>query len=72
MTLTKGEMRRARKRARQDGTPYIGNVSIQGGDTAVEGPAMEFSESAAGLMARERWARRYDDLDGAPEGDWDR
>ncbi len=32
----------------------------------------EWSESAAGERARERWAESYDDLDGAPEGDDDR
>lgn len=32
----------------------------------------EFSETTAGYRARDRWARRYDDLNGAPEGDGDR
>jgi len=32
----------------------------------------EFTESPQGHRARERWARRYDELNGAPEGDWDR
>ena len=32
----------------------------------------EWTESEAGDRARERWARAYDELDGAPEGDWDR
>jgi len=27
-----------------------------------------FSETPAGQSARDRWARRYDDLNGAPEG----
>ncbi len=36
-----------------------------------DGP-IEFTESPAGYRARERWARHYDDLNGAPEGDWDR
>lgn len=31
-----------------------------------------FSETPRGERARERWARRYDDLNGAPEGDSDR
>jgi hypothetical protein len=35
-------------------------------------PAMEFTESPQGYEARERWARNYDALNGAPEGDWDR
>jgi len=31
----------------------------------------EFSESRRGYRARERWARRYDALNGRPEGPWD-
>lgn len=33
---------------------------------------MEFTEGPEGDEARERWAEHYDDLNGAPEGDWDR
>ncbi len=33
---------------------------------------VEFSESAEGERAREKWAKRHDDLNGAPEGDHDR
>jgi hypothetical protein len=33
---------------------------------------VEFTESPKGHHAREKWARRYDDLNGAPEGDDDR
>ncbi len=40
-------------------------------DDRDDGP-VEFSESPAGRDALERWARNYDDLDGAPEGDYDR
>ena len=32
----------------------------------------EFSETARGYRARDRWAQRYDALNGAPEGEWDR
>jgi len=32
----------------------------------------EFSETPAGERARYRWARRYDELNGAPESDADR
>jgi len=32
----------------------------------------EFSETSAGYEAREKWSEWYDDLNGAPEGDWDR
>lgn len=37
-----------------------------------EEPSVDWSESDEGYEARERWARAYDELDGAPEGDWDR
>ena len=33
---------------------------------------VEWSESARGYRARERWARAYYDRNGAPEGDSDR
>jgi len=36
-----------------------------------QGP-MEFSETPAGQQARYDWAKRYDELNGAPEGDFDR
>lgn len=32
----------------------------------------EFSESPKGYDARHKWAERYDDLNGAPEGEFDR
>jgi hypothetical protein len=32
---------------------------------------MEFSETPAGYDARDRWAKRYDELNGAPESDND-
>ena len=32
---------------------------------------IEFSEDPEGGEARDDWARWYDELDGAPEGDWD-
>lgn len=40
-------------------------------DVSTEDP-YEFSESEDGEEARHNWARRYDELEGAPEGDWDR
>jgi hypothetical protein len=57
--MTKGEMRQARKaaRAKGDKDPFA---------------AQEFTETARGYRARDRWARRYDALNGAPEGAWDR
>lgn len=33
---------------------------------------VEFTETPAGRRGRERWARRYNDHNGAPEGDSDR
>jgi len=41
-------------------------------DDCSEDDPTEFTESEEGERARERWAERYDELDGAPEGDWDR
>ena len=29
-------------------------------------------DTEAGEEARQRWAERYDELNGAPEGEWDR
>ena len=34
----------------------------------LESPSIEFSETPEGYEARDRWARRYYDLNGAPEG----
>lgn len=34
--------------------------------------AQEFTETPRGYRARERWARLYEDLNGAPENDSDR
>lgn len=68
MTMTKGEKRRARKAARAAGRPLTGELAIDDRD---ETP-VEFSETPRGYRARERWARRYDELNGAPEGDHDR
>ena len=64
--MTKGEMRKARKAARERGEHLTGDLSVSGQ------PVQEFSETARGYKARERWARYYDSLNGAPEGDWDR
>jgi hypothetical protein len=63
-TMTKSELRKARKLARAEGRPLDG-------DLAVRDP-VEFSETVKGYRARDRWARHYDSLNGAPEGDWDR
>ena len=65
--MTKGERRRARKRARAEGRPLDGELALDRGLEPVE-----FSETPLGYRARERWARRYDELNGAPEGEGDR
>jgi hypothetical protein len=65
--MTKGELRKARKAAHAKGRPLEGALALDRGSE----PA-EFSESRRGYRARERWARHYEDLNGAPEGDWDR
>ena len=33
---------------------------------------MIFSESKQGYNAQEKWAKHYDELNGAPESDYDR
>lgn len=66
--MTKGEIRKARKAARAAGKPLQGTLAVDDRD----GGPVEFTESRRGYRARERWARRYDDLNGAPEGDSDR
>jgi hypothetical protein len=70
--MTKAERRKARKAARAAGEPLTGELAIvdehrdDGHDSTV------FSETPRGYAARERWARAYDDLNGAPENDGDR
>lgn len=65
--MTKGERRKARKQARAAGLPLTGELALDRNKEPVE-----FSETSAGYQARARWAKRYDDLNGAPEGEWDR
>ncbi len=62
--LTKSEKRKARKAARAADQQFTSELALE--------PAQEFSETPRGYCARERWARSYDELNGAPEGDWDR
>lgn len=69
--MTKGELRRARRAAKAAGHALSGELRLDRRDPQ-GAPAAEWSESPAGYRARERWARRYDALNGAPEGDWDR
>jgi hypothetical protein len=63
--MSKSELRKARKAARAEGRPLTG-------DLALSTDRVEFSESPRGYQARDRWARRYDELNGAPESDDDR
>lgn len=69
--MTKGEKRRARKAARAAGRPLTGELGLSEIGPWPQCPNT-FTETPAGDRARERWARHYDALDGAPEGDWDR
>ncbi len=66
--MTKGELRRARKRAVAEGRPLEGELAVR----KDVGRGQEFSESPRGYRARERWASRYDSLNGAPESEYDR
>lgn len=69
--MTKGELRRARKAARAAGRPLVDELALD--RRAPDGaPAVESRETPRGYLARERWARYYDALNGAPEGNWDR
>lgn len=77
----KGELRRARRAARTAGSPMVGPLALakKQGDEASNIEVRDdsrdssiFTETPAGYRARERWARKYDDLNGAPEGDGDR
>ena len=63
----KGELRRKRKAARKGGRPLLGDLALDRGPEPVE-----FAETPRGRVARERWARSYDALNGAPENDGDR
>lgn len=65
--MTKGERRKARKAAVSEGRQLTGELELDRGPE----PA-EFTESPNGYRARERWARCYEERNGAPEGDWDR
>ena len=64
--MTKGEIRKARKAARDAGEPLTGELALDRDD----GP-FEHRDTPRGRDALERWARRYDDLNGRPEGEWD-
>jgi len=70
--MTKGELRKARKAARAAGVPLVGSLAVDQCEQRepLGHPAVEWGETPAGYRARERWARRYDELNGA-EGIWD-
>ncbi len=61
--MTKSEKRKARKQARENGEKFTGELVL---DKKTD--LQEFSETARGYRAREKWARFYDSLNGAPEG----
>jgi hypothetical protein len=67
--MTKGEKRKARKEAHANGQALSGELALDRGSTQ---DAEAFSESPRGYDARDRWARYYDSLNGAPENDDDR
>lgn len=65
--MTKGERRAARKVARAAGLRLRGDLALDNRRDTIA-----FSETPRGYRARERWARTYDNLNGAPEGEHDR
>jgi len=65
--MTKGELRKARKVAHAERKPLVGDLALRDS----RNDRMEFSETERGYRARDRWARYYERLNGAPEGDWD-
>lgn len=65
--MSKSEIRKARKAARLAGKPLTGECALD-----LNAGPQEWSESRAGYRARDRWARSYDGLNGAPENDGDR
>lgn len=67
--MTKAEIRKARKAARRAGEPLRGELELA--RDRDRGP-QQWTESRRGYQARERWARRYDRLNGAPDGPEDR
>lgn len=65
--VTKAEVRKARRAAHAAGSALVGELALDR-DTGRE----EYTETARGRRALDRWARRYDDLNGAPESEDDR
>ncbi len=69
MTQTKSELRKARKAANSAGHRLTGDLTLPQDNRT---DTSEFSETARGYEARQRWAKHYDELNGAPESDNDR
>ena len=65
--MSKSDLRKARKAARANGQPLTGELA-----TDRNTGSTEWSESLKGYRARDTWARWYDSLNGAPEGEGDR
>lgn len=68
--MTKGELRKARKQARAEGRAWNIESSASGGLEIVR--ERTEAEERKHERAMNRWACRYDELNGAPEGDSDR
>ena len=65
--MTRRDRRKARKAARAAGRQLAGELALD------QGPEpREFTETPRGYRARARWARLYEELNGAPENDSDR
>ncbi len=47
-------------------------VVVEPADDDRDEQPLEFADTPAGERMLEAWARRYDELNGAPEGGWDR
>lgn len=62
--MTKAELRKARKALRTAGRQLTGELALD----RDQGP-VEWTESQRGQRARERWAHRYIDNEGAGESD---
>ena len=67
--MTKSEKRKARKTARATGQKFVGALTLPQDNRT---DTSEFSETAKGYEARHRWAVHYDELNGAPESEYDR
>ena len=65
--MTKSELRKLRKQARADGQV----VEFENGRPVMVTPRTAKQERQHAVRMH-RWAKRYDELNGAPEGDWDR